>query len=580
MAVIRQENWLGQQRVDANHLRSLESGVAGDMDVLAGSILAGRQALVVRGFTIVSTNITQAEDLQIKVAHAALIHFFAAVSGSIFEVPLDRANEVLDTVNPRVSGGFTPSRINYIGVDLRRLADNTTVDQVVFLDANTSTEDPKLVPLAKTEDYRIIIQTVDFSLTPGICPIAKVTTGPSNNIVLIEDARNLFFRLGSGGTDPDNQHSYNWPAGRNENSSSDPFVGGDKAIASLKDWTDAVSTRLWETGGGEFWYSPTADRNIKMIRHGSQFANGEWFSWDGTNLHWKGLVFIFENSTAVFNEVANQTTSVAGLTDLADGECVYVDLDRSQNRTIAGLNPLVAVKASLAVLGQGTPPGSRWVLAWRYGADVFTRDQSYPVNSSFNVATVTSTGAVKLSASDPAVPVGPRVATVDTFSNIALAGGLSRGDAAGPGADFFGGSGDLTIGGFSHDFNVQIATTRTQDTTSIQGRQRWTTSANATLEVWNLDDFIAHPENLTAKFKGVNSGTALLETAQNFEAAGAMGFRNVVATPVTPTPTANDPIRSKMFFQTNGQVTPNTRDQLCVMWFDGAITVISESNPY
>jgi hypothetical protein len=578
MAVIRQENWLGNQRVDANHLRSIESGVAGDMDILAGSILAGRQALVVRGFTVVSTNITQAEDLQIKVAHSAIIHFFASVSGSIFEVRSDRANEVLTNTNPRVSGGFTPSRINYIGVDLRRTADNSTADQVVFLDANTSTEDPKIVPLAKTEDYQIVISTTDFSLTPGICPIAKVTTGPSNDIVLIEDARNLMFRLGSGGTDPDSQHSYNWPAGRGFNS--DPFVGGDKAIASQKDWQDAIMTRIWETGGGEMWFSPTADRNVKLIRKGSQFSNGEWFEFDGTHLHWKGLVFIFENSTATFNEVANQTTDLSGLTNLADGECIYVDLDRSQNRTIGGSNALVAVKASLAVLGQGTPPGSRWVLAWRYGADVFTRDQSYPVNSSFNVATVTSTGTVRLSATDPVSTTNPRVATVDVINEVALAGGLSRGDTGGPGADFFGGAGDVTIGGFNHDHNIILTTTRSQDSVQIRGIQDFATSNNASLEVLNQNNLLTAPNDLIAKFKAFNFGTGFDETAINIESIGAVGFRNTAVTPIIPAPTGPDPIRSKMFFQTNGQVSPNTRDQLCVMWFDGAISVIAESNLY
>ncbi len=36
--ILRQQNWLGQQRVDAPHLRSLESSAAADFDVLAGLI--------------------------------------------------------------------------------------------------------------------------------------------------------------------------------------------------------------------------------------------------------------------------------------------------------------------------------------------------------------------------------------------------------------------------------------------------------------------------------------------------------------------------------------------------------------
>jgi hypothetical protein len=322
-----------------------------------------------------------------------------------------------------------------------------------------------------------------------------------------------------------------------------------------------------------------------MIRQGAAFiTNGEYFTWDGTNLHWKGLVFIFDDSTAVFNEVANQLTDSPGLTDLANGECIYVDLDRSQNRTIAGTNPLIAVKTTLSLLGQGIPPGSRWVLAWRYGSAVFTRDQSFPVNSSQIVATVSSTGNVQLSASEPTFPANPRVALVDAIATVAIAGGLTRGDAGGLGVDFFGGSGDLVIGGFSHDFNIFLRTTRTQDSVIITGAERWTTSANATVEILNSDDMIAHPGNLLAKFKGWNGIAGQFETGINIQSLGVVSFRNVPVTPSTPAPTLLDPIRSNMFFRNNGELTgqipPISRDQLCVMYWDGTIVVISESNPY
>ena len=55
MAILRQQNWLGQQRLDTPHLRSVESAVAADFDLLAGKILGGDQALVVRGSDLVSS---------------------------------------------------------------------------------------------------------------------------------------------------------------------------------------------------------------------------------------------------------------------------------------------------------------------------------------------------------------------------------------------------------------------------------------------------------------------------------------------------------------------------------------------
>lgn len=579
MAVIRQKNWLGQQRCDVVHLREIESGVAGDFDVLAGSIMAGRYPLVVTGFTLVTSNIFQAEDLQIKVAGAALIHFHASTSGSIFQVPSDRANEILASTNARVSGGFTPSQVNYIGVDLRRSADITTVDEVMFLDANTSTEDPKEVPLAITEEYNIIISTTDFSLTPGLAPIAKVTTGPTNDIVLVEDARSMMFRLGSGGTSPDAGNYYPWPAGRKEGSTGDVFVGGDKVIGSQKSWMDATMTRLWETGGGEFWYSPTADRNVKMIRTGAAFgSNGEYFEWDGTNLHWKGLVFIFDNSTAVYNEVENQLVDFAGLTDLADGECIYVDVDRSVNRTIGGGTALLAVKTTLALMGQGVPPGSRWAIAWRYGAAVYTRDQSYAVNSSQLVATSSSTGDVQLSANSdtPTAPVVPVL-----YIGQVLGSALTRGPLAN---NYLFGSGNLTVGGSDRDQNVLIKTTRSQDSAIFTGFQDFGTTGNATVEIENHGPLDVSPDNLTQRLRGFNAGDARLETAQWFEVNGAIGMRNVSATPATPAPTVTDPIRTKYFITDNGQPAGQSplirRDQFCIMWWDGSITVVADSPAY
>jgi hypothetical protein len=280
----RQTNFLGQMRVDVPHLRALESSVAADFDVLGGEVLAGRQPLVVKGFKVNMTGAVgvAASALQVQVAGSLILHHGASVSGSVFSVPDDRADEVLSSTNPRVSGSFTASQTNYVGVDLSRSADDDTSDTVQFLDADSKKEVAKTVPLARTLDYRFVISTTDFTSQPNVLPIAKVVTDSANNVVSVADARNLMFRLGSGGDSPDNQHEFPWNGTRYENTGGDVFSGGDKAPESFKDWMDAVMTRLWEIGGGEFWYSATADRNVTMIWTGTTFTNGENFEWDGT----------------------------------------------------------------------------------------------------------------------------------------------------------------------------------------------------------------------------------------------------------------------------------------------------------
>ncbi len=545
MAVQRQQNFLGQQRVDVPHLRSLESSICADFDVLAGRILAGRSPLVSQGFVMVTTGVGQADQLQLIVADSVLIHHEASESGSIFHVPADRAVETLSaTVSTRVEGSFTPNQVNYVGVDLVRSTDQSTNDLAMFIDTTSLTETPREVPMARTLDYVIIISTTDFSSNPNIAPIAKVTTGSNNAVVSVEDARNIAWRLGMGGAVPNVQNAFPWPAGRNETSNADGFTGGDKAITSFKGWADAVMTRLWEQGGGEFWYSQTADRNVKIVRSGAVFTStGEHFEWDGTHLHWKGLVAVFDNSATSSCVINNQVTDSSGLTNLADGECLFVDLDR------AGGGTLTALKTTLADMGSPTVPGSRWVFAWRYGANIYTRDHGWAVGSSFKIATVAQTGTVRLSASDDGTggALAPRVATCDSDDGYVIGAGLTRGHS-GFSSDFFAGAGDIKLGGWDNDHSINASTIRSQDSFTIYGVQDTLADARATLEIANLDSNVAKADNQIARFMARNEGSGDTEYSVTVDSNGAIGFRNVFSTPVVRDAGGVDKIKSKLYF--------------------------------
>jgi hypothetical protein len=401
MSVLRQLNLLSQQRLDVRDVRALESSIAADFDVSVGRAQAGEKALVVRGFTLGNVTTGQASTLQLVVADSIAYNVNASEAGSFIWIPATQAPEILDSaLNTKVIGGFTPGAANYIGLDWVRETDSSTTDVAKFRNIVAKTEVPRSVPLGRTLSYRIHISTVPFSSQPHLTPIARVQTSANNNRVTdVVDARNLMFRLGRGGDSPSATSAYSWPQGRTEGSgvSTAAFYGADRGIRSLKDWMDAVMHRLWEVGGGEKWYTPALDHNVQLITSGAVFANGEYFEWDGTHLHWTGLTFLFDNSTGIKNEVANQTANSTGLTNLADGECIYVDLDRTTNHTSGGSNALVAQKTTLAQVGSGTPPGSRWILAWRNGSDVFTRGWRYAVGTTFTPATNTSLGVVKLS---------------------------------------------------------------------------------------------------------------------------------------------------------------------------------------
>lgn len=425
MSVIRQFNFLSQMRLDVPHFRSLESAAAGDFDALVGRGMGGSKALILRGFSL--NNVSSggsAVGLQMSVADAIVINLNASESGSLLWVPTDKPIETLNpSTNTTIVGSWTPSAVNYVGIDFTRTADNTTTDLVQFLDSNTDLEEPREVPLGRTLSYQIVITTLPFASQSTIVPVAKVTLGSSGQITAVQDARPMMFRLGSGGDVPNSVGSFAWAQGRTETNtgvSNSLFLGGDKVISNQKDWMDAMMSRVWELGGGEAWYRPTADRNVNLVWVGSPFSNGEHYEWDGTNLHWTGLRFLFDNSTVYYRDVADQTTDLAGLTNLADGDCLYVDLDRS------AVSPsLNARKASLISLGAATLPGHRWILAWRQGAYIYTRQWRYPVGTTFIPATNTSMGMVKLNQPN-AVPLIPIVAGLNSSY------GLNIGEVVGP----------------------------------------------------------------------------------------------------------------------------------------------------
>ena len=444
MSVSRQFNWLGQMRVDVPHLRTIDSSNANDFDTLAGIALAGQQSLVVNGFLLITSNAVgqPATNLQLQVDPGVIWHYNASENGSIFRTPVGTAPQQLTSTNPVVLGSFTAGQLNYVGLDLQRSSDPSTSDLVEFLDADTLVEDPETVPLARTLNYVIVISTSDFTSQPNVLPLALVTTDASNNVLSLQDARQMAFRLGSGGTTPSPYNTYAFSQGRNELQNSDGFSGGDKAFTSLHDAIQGIETRVRELGGGSFWYSTAADRQVKFTRNlATRFANGDNFELypstsAPTDLLWQGLNFVFCNSgnaTIYQNAIADQATPLAGLTNLAPGECIYVDINELE-QIPTGLTALQPQKANMATLGVALAPFTRWVIAWCVSStpvnNYFTLDSQFGVGTILAPASTTANGVVELNTSSQA-PTQPVVVVADASGN-AIATGLSRGNGSLP----------------------------------------------------------------------------------------------------------------------------------------------------
>lgn len=378
MAITRSGNWLGQQRVDVPDLRSLESAILNDFDLLAGKIIANQQPYIVRAFTINTDNAlgTPAQNLVMNVAGGLMLHYGATEAGTLLQVADDRFTEALNSNNNRVSGSFAASSTNYVGIDYSRTADPDTSDITKFLDPNTGSEIARRVPKARVLDYRIVISTSPFSFSTNVCPVAIITTDSSNNIATITDARQLLMRLARGGDSPNAVSGFTWSS-REENpntysisSTDDPFVGGDKDILSLKDWMASVMQTIWEAKSGNFWYSATTRDGVKLGMGQTVLGNGDNFLWtSGTNtLQWQDLTMSFENGSGAYVNTINDGSAV-----LLAGQCLYVDIDRTQSAN------LTAQIANLQSLSTPTIPGSRFIIAWREGPNVYIRDRPFDV---------------------------------------------------------------------------------------------------------------------------------------------------------------------------------------------------------
>ena len=127
MAIKRQFNFLGNQRVDVPHLRLIESAVAADFQSLSGVFMAGSQALIGSGVVLLDTGMVgqPSNTLVLRMANASLLHGAATEPGGIFTVPATQPDDTLNAANAAVVGSFAPNVTNYIAIDLVRTADPT-----------------------------------------------------------------------------------------------------------------------------------------------------------------------------------------------------------------------------------------------------------------------------------------------------------------------------------------------------------------------------------------------------------------------------------------------------------------------
>lgn len=341
MSVRRRFNALSQERVEVSDVLSLESATSSDFDELIQSLISGTDStFVIRGFSISMSSAIggAASSLNMIVDPGALLHSKASQSGSFYLVPSGTGPQQLNSAtNTIVDGAFSPSSINYVGIDYERYAADDTSAQSYFWDTSSNSELIKTVPKAILMRFRIKISS---SIPPSnVLPIAIVVTDAGNNVTSVTDCRPMIFRLGSGGFSPNPFYTYTWQQGQDENpttsssNSVDPFFGGDKGILTFKENDSAIKSIIQSIVGGTYWYSTNPSGSLSSIREdlGNTLITGkgiiEHSAINAGQINWDEDIFIkVIGSTLSYKLTANPTSTDITLTE---DRAAYITLIRN-----------------------------------------------------------------------------------------------------------------------------------------------------------------------------------------------------------------------------------------------------------
>lgn len=268
MAVLGRLLVSSAERLDLPDLLSLDSYAAGDWRYFLKGLVGDSKPFILKGFDVIDPgNAIGTQSCSIRVADS--VTFYPGSNSGSFFHGLQEGHPQAAPLVPELR----KNAVNYVYLTFSTF--NTSVDTRAFWDPDKDggvggefTQDINTESVLKVD-----INVSTGSFPANTIPIAKITVGPVV-ITAIEDARDLMFRLGAGGINPNPFNSYAWrslPSGsyaRQEPPTQmlaggvNPFQGADKNIQSLKEWMDAVMSKLRELGGTTYWYDDTSSFSI------------------------------------------------------------------------------------------------------------------------------------------------------------------------------------------------------------------------------------------------------------------------------------------------------------------------------
>ena len=336
MAVLGRLLVSSAERLDLPDLLSLDSYAAGDWKYFLKSLVGDTKPFILKGFDIIDPgNAIGTQSCSIRVADS-ITYYPGSNSGSFFH-GLQEGHTQAAPLVPELR----KNAVNYVYLTFSTF--NTSVDTRAFWDPDKDggaggefTQDINTESVLKVD-----VNVSTGSFPANTVPVAKVTVGPVV-ITAIEDARDMMFRLGSGGINPNPFNTYGWrslPAAGYEREEPptqmlaggvNPFQGADKNILTLKEWMDAVMSKLRELGGTTYWYDDTSSFGIItnfFDAVATTFkSKGQWIHDSAT----PGLVTWTEDIHIKMTSDPRTYIVRAGNKTLANEQVMYIPMVRNQ----------------------------------------------------------------------------------------------------------------------------------------------------------------------------------------------------------------------------------------------------------
>lgn len=297
--------------------------------------MGGDKPYILTGFDVINPgDAIGTQNISIRVADS-VAYYPGSLAGPFF-YGLEEGNTLSSPLVPELRKNST----NYVYLTLSTV--EAAKDTRAFWDPDKEAgAGGEFTQDVNTQTALVASVNVSVSAFPeNTIPVCKVVVG-ANFITSIQDARDMMFRLGSGGLNPNPLAKY---AFRNNPTSAysrsepntlmsnalDPnsFQGGDKNIQTLKEWMDVVMTKLLELSGTTYWYEDTASYSIvnvfKDALASSIKSKGLWQSSDST----AGLLTWTED-VILQSVVDNRDVIIrAGNKTLLNNQVMYVDQNR------------------------------------------------------------------------------------------------------------------------------------------------------------------------------------------------------------------------------------------------------------